>query len=155
VRPRVDVAVAARHVAELADVDLDDLERRGAEALAPARGGEVGREVARAGGAAEGDGVEDAQLGRGRRQRRAAGAEARRGARPLGDGEDGERGHGGAERTCAGAGAGRRAHIVWAFAWSIIWRPWTSEAPPRMAQATWTASVICSRSAPFASDSCV
>src|SRR5690606_2469869 len=31
VRPGVDVAVAARHVAQLADVDLEDLQRRGRE----------------------------------------------------------------------------------------------------------------------------
>ena len=30
-----------------------------------------------------------------------------------------------------------------------IWTPWTRLAPPRIAQATCTASVICSRSDPF------
>ena len=36
-----------------------------------------------------------------------------------------------------------------------IWTPWTSADPPLIAAATWTASVIWSRSQPFASVSCV
>jgi hypothetical protein len=36
-----------------------------------------------------------------------------------------------------------------------ICTPWTSEAPPRMAQATWTASVISSTLDPFSKDACV
>src|SRR4029079_4135859 len=40
-------------------------------------------------------------------------------------------------------------HIPTFSACSFICIPCTSDAPPRMAQATCTASVICSRSAPF------
>src|SRR5690606_39822782 len=35
------------------------------------------------------------------------------------------------------------------FTLFIIWTPWTKLAPPRMAAATWTASIICSSSQPF------
>ena len=36
-----------------------------------------------------------------------------------------------------------------------IWTPCTSDAPPRMAQATWTASVISSMLDPFSREACV
>src|SRR5690606_6631469 len=152
----IDVAVPARQVAELPDVDLEDLERRRRE-RGPAARGEVGVEAAGAGGAArDRDGAERAELLGGRGQRRPARAEARRalraGLRRVEPQLAAE--HGQVDEAGIG-GVAHPAHIILAFAWSSIWRPWTSEAPPRIAVATWTASVICSRSAPFSSDSAV
>ena len=71
----------------------------------------------------------------------AAGPEA---PRSLGAGRDGR------ELGIGGARSRRRHYAIPACrACSRIWTPWTSDAPPRMAAATCTASVICSRSAPF------
>ena len=78
VRPGVHVAMPARHVAQLADVDLEDLQRRRREALLPAARHEVAVEAARpARPEVQGHGVERSDLRGGLRQRRAAGVQAR------------------------------------------------------------------------------
>src|SRR4029079_16399615 len=109
IRTRVDVAMAAGLVAELAHVDLKDL-----DALRPERpdagGGQ--RLVDLAG---EGERAEEGALRRGAGHRRTGGGERWQEA---------------------------RHHIPIFLATLRIWTPWTSDAPPRIAAATCTASVI-------------
>ena len=60
--------------------------------------------------------------------------------------------------SCAvtlGAVFPRCAHIDSLSAALRIWTPCAREAPPRMAQATWTASVISSMFDPFSKEACV
>ena len=133
---RVDVAVHAGLVAELADVDLQDLDAgrtQGGQTAFVERLGEFARQR---------EAAQRRQLLARRRQRKAPRRErpGSRGRRP------GRRGR--YPRRVV-----RRRHIPTRFAWLRICTPWTSEAPPRMADATCTASVIWSRSAPFSSAS--
>ena len=123
VGPGVDVAVPARHVAELPEVDLEDLDRARAQGV-PAGRRESAREVSPVRGPGQVHRLHRGDLHLRDGQRRAPGVE----------GQD---------------------HIDAFFACSSIWIPWTSEAPPRIAAVTCTASVICSRSAPFFRLSCV
>ena len=138
VRTRVHVAVAARHVAQLAEIHLEDLQARrpqprpgvAVELDAPA----VARERHRG---------QHLELARRRGERRLAPGEAQRGARRrlvvLQVGGDFLEKYGDA-----------RVHYMPSFfAPSRICMPCTSDAPPRIATATCSASVICSKSAPF------
>ncbi len=123
VRSGVDVTVPARHVAELAEVDLEDLDGAGAQGVTAGRR-ERAREVSPVRRPGQVYRLHRGDLHRRSGQRSAPGVE-------------------------------RQDHIDAFFACSSIWIPWTSEAPPRIAAATCTASVICSRSAPFFRLSCV
>src|SRR5439155_15931225 len=65
IRSRVDVTVAARHVAELPEIDLEDLDRRGPQRLA-----QPGVEAASAGGTRQVETRKRFLLARRRRERR-------------------------------------------------------------------------------------
>ena len=77
VRPGVDVAVAARHVAELAEVDLEDLDRARPQGV-PAARGERAREVSAVGGRRQVDGIDRGDLLLRGGQRSAPGVERQR-----------------------------------------------------------------------------
>ena len=66
IRSRVHMTMPAGHVAQLAEVDLEDLQRHSRQALAPTAGRQVAVEVGR-----EIERVENPELRSGRRQRRA------------------------------------------------------------------------------------
>ena len=134
--PGVHVAMAAGHVAEPPHVDLEDLERRGPQ-LGPSARPEGRVEIA----AGQRERLEEPELGRGGGERSAA--------RPEAPGSLGARVQG-REVGLGGSGfRGCHPAIPACRACSSIWTPCTRDAPPRIAEATWTASVICSRSDPF------
>lgn len=133
----IDVAVRAGLVADLADIELQDLDAAGDERL---RAGVPDVLVeAPAERIDQRDALQvPALLGR-RGQRRAAPQQRRL-----------QRDHGQARR-----GGAVGVHIPISAALLRICTPWTMEAPPRIAAATCTASVNCSTSQPFESASCV
>ncbi len=126
VRTRVHVAMLAGLVAELPHVHLEDLDLRRSQGIKPRLGQGI-LELER-----HGQTLEDPALVHGRRQRVPS---RREGREPC-------------DRRWS-----QRAHIEIFLAWFRICTPWTSEAPPRIAAETCTASVICSRSAPFSRQS--
>ena len=129
VRPRVDMAMPTGHVAELAEVHLEVLEPRRTQHIEPRRGDP---RVEVEGG--DGQGIEHPEL---------LGRSGQREAAPC------ERGRALRTRVEALQVGIDEPHMPFLRTCSSIWVPCTSEAPPRIAQATCTASVICSRSAPF------
>ena len=148
---RIHVTVAARHVAELAEVHLEDLERVRAKPAVTVqfqRVLEVGFRPVAVRDRNPGQGVE---LGVGRHEGEPAGGHGLRSLR-TGFGAAQLFGEGGENVFDA---SGIHDYMPALRVCSSIWMPWTSEAPPRIAVATCTASVICSRSAPVSSDSVV
>ena len=135
IRTSIDVAVATRLVANLAEVELEHVD---------------GGRVQRTQGGLHERGLEARgreRAGQGRQLHRRVG---KRGAARL---ERGQWTSHAFMRSCVhGEGRGL-AHIETSFTTFLIWMPCTSDAPPRMAAATWTASVIWSASAPLVKQS--
>ena len=150
VRTGVDVAVAAGHVAELAEIDLEDLDAARSEGVGPA-GPQCGREVSAGREVTERNPFEGFDL-TSRFGQRGTARPQRRG-RPwsgiLSLDLIANQCHGVGYRSLRAAPSDSLyAYIEALVTCSSICRPWTSEAPPRMAVATCTASVISSRSEP-------